>query len=213
MQEFVFMRGIVIKAEAFQEYDRRVVLLTREAGKITAFARGARRSSSKLLAATDQFCFGVFKLLPGKNAYTLVDVEVKCYFDELRTDFDAICYGTFFLEYADYYSAENIESEELLNLLYVSLKAISNPKFPKNLVRDVFEIRAMKINGEFPGCPDGCLKDTGFTVDYITNSAIEKLYTFLVSEEVLKELNQMVEHYRNRYVGHHFKSLDILKTL
>lgn len=39
MQDFVILTGIIIKAEPIGEYDRRVVLLTKERGKISAFAR------------------------------------------------------------------------------------------------------------------------------------------------------------------------------
>ena len=37
MQESLYVTGIVLKQTPFGEYDRRVCLLTREKGKITAF--------------------------------------------------------------------------------------------------------------------------------------------------------------------------------
>ena len=53
--QYVNDSGMVIRSDAYSEYDRRVVLLTKDHGKITAFAKGARRQNNKLMAATDLF--------------------------------------------------------------------------------------------------------------------------------------------------------------
>ena len=71
------------------DYDRSVVILTKDKGKITAYAKGARKPTSKYLAATNPFVFGEFKLFVGKTSYNIIDVSISNYFDLLRNDFTA----------------------------------------------------------------------------------------------------------------------------
>lgn len=215
MQELVNVTAMVLSSSPVGEYDRRVVLLTKERGKITAFARGARRQTSKLVAATSPFVFGEFKLYPGRNSYTLTDVHVQNYFEELRMDFEGAYYGMFFLEVCDYYTRENNDEKEMLKLLYQSLKALLVKSLNRKLVQCIFEMKALVINGEFPGIPAGEVwqESTEYAISYIMASTIEKLYTFTVSEEVLKELIHISERYRLRYIDRELKSLEMLSVL
>ena len=215
MQELVNVTAIVLSSTPVGEYDRRVVLLTKERGKITAFAKGARRQTSKLIAATNLFAFGQFKLYPGRSSYTMTDAVIQNYFEELRVDFEGAYYGMFFLEVCDYYTRENNDEKEFLKLLYQSLKALLVKSLNRKLVQCIFEMKAMVINGEFPGMPsDGIWQEsTVYAVSYITNSSIEKLYTFTVSDTVLEEMIRIAERYRLRYIDREFKSLEMLSVL
>ncbi len=215
MQDLVNVTAIVLSSTPVGEYDRRVVLLTKERGKITAFAKGARRQNSKLLAATNLFAFGEFHLYPGRNSYTMTDARIQNYFEELRRDFEGAYYGMFFLEVCDYYARENNDEKELLKLLYQSLKALLVKSLNRKLVQCVFEMKALVINGEFPGMPaEGKWQEsTVYAVSYIMSSKVEKLYTFTVSDEVLKELIFISEKYRQKYIDRELKSLEMLSLL
>ena len=211
----VILTGLVLASSPVNDYDRRVVVLTRERGKITAFAKGARRQGSRLLAATDQFCFGNFKVYEGRTAYNISEASITNYFEELREDFEGACLGMYFLEFADYYTRENNDEISMLKLLYQSLRAVCAPSLDNRLVRVIYELKALVVNGEFPGIPAGNeLSDTAkYTINFIVNTPVEKLFTFAVSDSVLEELTGLAAKYRERFIDRKFKSLDIIDTM
>ncbi|MCR5221315.1 MAG: DNA repair protein RecO [Lachnospiraceae bacterium] len=215
MRDFVLATGMILETGPVGDYDRRLVVLTKELGKITVFARGCRRPGNKHMAATNPFCFGQFKLYEGKTAYNLVDVEITQYFEELRTDFEGAYLGMYFLELASYYARENNDELELLKLLYQSVRAIINPNLDNALVRAVYEIRILVVEGTFPGIPAGrtWLDATAYAVDFIVNTPIAHLYTFAVSKEVLAELDTINEIYRKRFYDREFKSLKLFAEM
>lgn len=215
MQDFIMVTGMVISQTPVGEYDRRVCILTKERGKISAFAKGARRPGSRFMAATGPFSFGQFKLYEGKTAYNVAEVTISQYFEELRADYIGAYYGMYFLEIADYYTRENNDEREMLKLLYQSMRALLAPSLPNRLVKCVYELKALVVNGEYPGVPADCglQESTVYALRYIEKASVERLYTFLVKEDVLEELAGVAARYRRRFMDRQFKSLEILESL
>lgn len=242
----ITVTGMVLSTAPVGEYDRRVVILTKEQGKVAAFAKGARRPNSPLVGAVNPFSFGEFTLYAGRSSYTIRSASISNYFAELRDDIIGAYYGFYFLEFVDFYTKEGNDEREMLKLLYQTMKALVNDRIPNQLIRYIFELRALCINGEGPqvfqciSCGDrehpalfsvkkgglvcsGCMQDvadgmeldtsTLYSMQYIESSKIEKLYTFVVSEKVLHELELVMGRYMDVYVEKRFKSLEILETL
>ncbi len=142
--------GMVLSAATIGEYDKRIVLLTRERGRISAFARGARRPRSPLSASTEPFTFGEFYIYHGRDSYSVEQVEVKNFFPELRKDLDVLYMAFYFCEVADYFTREGMDAGAELKLLYLSLRALTVPSLPSKLVRYIYEFRMLSIQGEAP---------------------------------------------------------------
>lgn len=150
MVETITAVGMVISGTPISEYDKRLVILTKEFGKITAFARGARKPTSQFLGGSQPMAFGEFTLYRGRNAYTVTGMKISDYFSNTMKDIDSMYLGMYFLELADYYGREGIEARDTLELLYLSMKALSKGVIPGRLVRCIYELRTLVINGEYP---------------------------------------------------------------
>ena len=214
MRETTEMTGMVLLSAPSGDYDRRLVLLTRERGKITAFAHGARKQGNSLMAASRPFSFGTFVLYEGRSAYNLQSAQITNYFDQLSSDIEGSCFGSYFMEVAAYLSQENMDGTELLMLLYQSLRALTRESIPNRLVRRVFELRAMVVNGEYSQTPPGAVSDScRYTWEYVIFTPVQSLYTFILKEETLHEFEHAVETVRRRFLPHKFRALEILETM
>ncbi|MCI8418433.1 MAG: DNA repair protein RecO [Lachnospiraceae bacterium] len=215
MGQTVTLIGLVLAAYPFGDYDKRLVMLTRERGKVTVFAKGARRPNSSLLAVVKPFVFGEFILYEGRSAFNLMQARISRYFEELSQDMEAACYGCYFCEIAEYYTREANDEVQMLKLLYQSLRALSTKSIPRPLVRYIYELKALVINGV---CPVDFEKleispSALYTLQYIATSSMERLYTFTVSREVLGEIQAVMNRYRQLYMEGQYKSLEVLKVL
>lgn len=209
--------GIVLSARPVGEYDKLVTLLTKERGKFRAFARGARRPGNPLMAASNMFAFGEFQIHEGRSSYSISQASIQNYFGELMRDFEGACYGQYFLEFADYYTRENMDGTDYLRLVYQSLRALSVPSLSRVLVRYIFELKAMVYSGECPQTFEqfeswNLNPSTLYALRYVAASPVEKLYTFTLTEEVLAEYAKAVSWLREHYIERNFKSLEILAT-
>ena len=215
MVELTTVNGMIIKRAPVGDYDFVVTVLTSERGKISAFAKGSRRPGNHLAGVVEPFCFGEFSLYEGRTSYTIQEAKITNYFEHFRNDFNGSMYGMFFLEIADYYTRENNDERELLKLLYQSLRALESDNFDNRLVRCIFEIKSLVINGEFPGIPTDrkYSGSTAYTLEFIRTSTVEKLYSFAVTAEVLNELLHICDIYRKRFIDRNLKSYEMVKMI
>lgn len=215
MQDFLRVTGMIISVFPQGEYDRRITILSRECGKITAFVKGARRQGSRFTGTTDMFAFGNFDLYVGKSSYNVQNAEIQNYFDFLRNDIEAAYYGMYFLELADFYALENNDESLLLLLCYRALQGLKSERLRNDFVRTIFEIKLFMIEGEFipidkyKSFPENVVS----AIELIQNSSIEKLFNFSASDEMFSALKDISEYERRHLVDRTLRSLDILNTV
>lgn len=150
MREVIVASGVVIFSAPVAENDRRMIILSREHGRLTVFANGCRKVNSPLAAFTRPFTFAKFSLYPGRDSYHLQSAEMIESFDGVAADYDALTYGSYFLELAGYFSEENVEAPTEVDLLYLSIKALLKKSMPPRLVRAVYELKYLTLQGIAP---------------------------------------------------------------
>ena len=215
MREAAELTGVVLYAQPVGEYDRRLVILTRERGKITAFARGARRPKSPYIAVTNPFVFARFSLYEGRDSYTLAHAEAADYMTELASKMPGVLYGYYFLELASYFGREGLEAGESVNLLYAALRALIRGQMSPELVRRVYELRSLMINGEYalPESGAGMDGSAWYAVRHTVASPVSKLFSFTLSEEAERSYTAEVSSAFRRTVDKTFKSLAVIDKM
>ena len=219
MTETVEVNGIVLSSMPVGEADRRLLVLTKELGKISCFARGARRPTSALVSATRPFAFGRFFLYSGRDSYTLNRAEITEHFEPVVMDVEASAYGMYFLECASRFAQENADEGPLLTLLYYALRALTNQRIPKRLVMRIFEMKTLTLEGFAPEFQEGddfsgrlgLSKSAVYALNFIERTETTKLFTFTVTDEVLAEMGRATEELLRRTLERPLKSREFIE--
>ena len=214
----ITVRGMVISSMPIGEYDRRLEILTDSLGRISAFARGARKPSSALVSASRVFAFGEFDLYEGRNSYSVNAARISNYFEELASDVEKNLYGFYFLELVSFFTREGLDATESSKLLYQSLRALSVKSLSHPLVRAIFELKMLEINGICPSIEDikaryDLDQSAFYAADFVKQSPVEKLYTFTLTEPVMKQFADLSSNLLRRVVDKRFKSLEMLEEI
>jgi DNA repair protein RecO (recombination protein O) len=103
-----------------------------------------------------------------------------------------------------------------VNLLYVTLRALLKEQMDPELVRCIFEMRAMVQNGEYHYdiVNDArLLESTRYALAYVIQAPLQKLYSFTLKPEVFAEFRSVQDRFNKTQIDRKFKSLEILKEM
>ena len=145
--------GLVLHRINLGETDKIVTLYTRELGKISAVAKGARKGNSRLSGATELFTLSRFLLGTGKSLDIVQQCEISAAFSSLRLDLERMARATYFCELLDRFTAERdaSSSAELLDLTVSALRLLEQAA-PQilDLAVHAYELRLLDTLGYAP---------------------------------------------------------------
>lgn len=178
--------GIVIKEVNTGEADRIVTILTKNRGKISAYAKNSRRPRSNLVAGTQIMCYSNFVLFKGRDMYTISSCDVLEPFYGLRCDVVKLTYSAHILELVNDIIQEEQPAVKTLQLLLNTLHFIDKSDRSSELVTRIFELRFLSILGYAPYVK-GCINCGSLETDKISFSF--KKCGFLCNSCSLEDIN------------------------
>ena len=154
-------KALVLRETAYKESDKILTLLTQEAGRLTASARGCRRKGSPIAAGSQLLVWSDVVLHEYRGRWTVQEAAVDREFRGMREDLEKVSLGCYFAEVTELLAVEGLPCPELLSLLLNSIHALDQLDRPLGLVKAAFELRAMCLAGYEPlldacavcGCP------------------------------------------------------------
>jgi len=211
--------GIVLREYNAGENNKRLVVLTRAHGKMTVFARGARRMGSKL--ATGLFSYNEFVIYDGGGFYSLSAVVPVHMFDNIATDYDKFCFACCFLEMIDKMVLASMDTREVLQILLQTLAELAKDRHAPATVFAVFVIKLLKTEGFAPLVEDDGAVQAGETtlrlsaealaaLTYIMEANPKEIFSFKASDDVAARLYRAARVFVAENVDVKLKSLDMI---
>ena len=145
--------GIVLGHVDYGEADRIVRILTAEEGRVSAMARGVRRSKKRFAGMLDLGNRVTVQLTRGRGRLPLItEVDLEHGHPHLRSDLERIAQMAYFCEWVGSLAREEHPEPKLFGLLQVGLlvlDAATEP--PSRTFRWGFEAKALSFAGLAPG--------------------------------------------------------------
>ena len=151
--ETISQAAIVLQSVPFRDADLIVSLLGKDTGRVTAMAKGARRSKKRFLGGINEFDCGTFDLERRRSSdkrYVLVDIRERKIFAKLRENFRAFTLSAFCLETTRCFAVEgDPEGRNWFGPLFLALRALDeaendNKRFA---IAAYFGLLTLKMSG------------------------------------------------------------------
>lgn len=236
------VRGVVIREVPVGESDKIITLLTKEMGKITLSARGARKPGSKYLASCEAFAYSDFVVYTARKNPSVASAVLIDSFYGLRTSLDRFCCAAYLSEVCGRLIFEGADCSDYMLLLLTAFKSMAEGRGEPYVVSLAFELKFLSLGGMLPEfslcrscgraidggayftaeglvCED-CGRE-GFKISsgtikalrYIKDCDIRKTFSFNISSSVKSELSSLRERLFLEQTEFEFKTHSMFKKV
>ncbi len=149
------VEAVVLKTYDLGEADKILVLFAREAGKVSAVAKGSRKAKSKSAGGAQAFGHNVYLLHRGRNLDIVGQYEIVRQYRQIRGDLDRLAYASYAADLVFQTSHERDPAPDVFDLLVWILNTIEEGR-NSEVAFHVFELRLMETLGYRPQL-DACV--------------------------------------------------------
>jgi DNA repair protein RecO (recombination protein O) len=118
--------AVVIRRVNYSETDKILTLYSRDRGRITAIAKGARKAVSRLSGATELLTCTNFQLAAGKSMDIVTQTDVHEAFSHLRQDLTRLAHGLYLADLIDHAIEDHEPNPHLFDLLMAGLYLVQS---------------------------------------------------------------------------------------
>ena len=141
--------ALTLKKTSLGEADLLITLYTRESGILRAVAKGARRSTSKLVGHLEPLTLTRLSLARGRNLDIITQAQIVENFTPLKSDLTGITKGLYVAELVDGFGSEDHANEALYQLTLDTLQVIAqDPAAELPLLW--FQLHLLEVSGLRP---------------------------------------------------------------
>ena len=141
--------AVILSYTTLGEADLLVTMHTRDQGKVRAVAKGARRSTSKLVGHLEPLTVVKMSMAHGRNMDIIAQAEVVEGFATLKENLTAVTKGLYLAELVDGFGAEASPNPALFQLMIDSLRAVeADPE--SDMPLRFFEFHLLQVSGLMP---------------------------------------------------------------
>jgi DNA repair protein RecO (recombination protein O) len=150
--------AIVLRRLDYGEADRIVTLLTREHGKLSAIAKGSRRSKARSAGGLDLFSRSTMMLAKGHNLDVVAQAQRRGDVRNISGDLQRTAYACLVAEVADKVLEERHPVDEVFELVVTSIERLNAPTRNPRAESAWFLMRILELLGYQPQLRDcaGC---------------------------------------------------------
>lgn len=209
-------RALVLRETAYRDHDKMLTVLTPDEGKLSVFARGARRRGSPHIASTQLLAYSDFTLFSSKERLSLDDSESINLFFDLRQDIKRFSLGIYFAELLDAVCVGGVSCAEIFELALWGLDTLGQAKRLPELIKAAFELRLMSLSGFEPDLDEYERYLTPGVLDAMRHMLAceqNRLVSFTLNDRDTDILSKICEQHVISQVEKNFASLNYYKEI